>query len=286
MSKQKKAQQPETTGMAGGMSLAGLLSAAVVVVVFLALAVMLSNRSQELAAEQQQATEAVATATPEPGETATEEIADTSELTDTAELTSTMELAENVNVEEFMEGMEPMASTHDGPRKTYTERPPMTIDPQKKYAAVITTPRGDITVRLRPDVAPQTVNSFVFLAREGFYNGTTWHRVIPNFMAQGGDPTGTGTGGPGYSVPAEFTDKILFDRPGILAMARSSDPNSAGSQFFITNAAAPHLNKQYTPFGEVIDGLDVVMGIPVRDPGTATQPGEEILSITIQEETG
>ncbi len=284
MSKQKKAHQPETTSTAGGMSLAGLLSAAVVVVIFVALAVMLSTRSQELAAEQQQQI-AEATAARVAEEQPADDVDETSEITDTAEMTSTMELAEEVNVEEFMEGMEPMAKTNDGPRKTYTERPPMTIDPQKKYAAVITTPRGDITVRLRPDVAPQTVNSFVFLAREGFYNGTTWHRVIPNFMAQGGDPTGTGTGGPGYSVPAEFTDKILFDRPGILAMARSSDPNSAGSQFFITNAPAPHLNNQYTPFGEVIDGLDVVMGIPVRDPGSATQPGEEIVNITIQEET-
>src|SRR5207244_11540005 len=123
--------------------------------------------------------------------------------------------------------------------KSDTTPPPLTIDPHKTYTATITTPRGDIVVTLRPDLAPTTVNSFVFLAREGFYNGLTWHRVLPNFMAQGGDPAGTGGGGPGYSVPAEFTDKVLFDRPGIVAMARANDPNSAGSQFFITTAPAP-----------------------------------------------
>jgi peptidylprolyl isomerase len=166
----------------------------------------------------------------------------------------------------------------------YTQMPPMTIDPDKEYIATIATPRGDIKVRLLPEIAPQTVNSFVFLAREGFYDGLTWHRVIQNFMAQGGDPTGTGTGGPGYNVPGEFTDKIKFDRPGLLAMARASDPNSAGSQFFITTAATPHLNNQYTVFGEVIEGQDIVNNIPLRDPSTASTPGETIESITITEQ--
>ena len=166
--------------------------------------------------------------------------------------------------------------------KTYTA-PPMTIDPAKNYTATITTPRGDIVVKLRPDLAPETVNSFVFLSKQGFYNGLTWHRVIQGFMAQGGDPTGTGTGGPGYSVKAEFTDKVLFDKPGIVAMARASDPNSAGSQFFITTAPAPNLNKQYTVFGEVTKGQDIVTGIPLRDPDTATTPGEQIQKITITE---
>jgi peptidylprolyl isomerase len=170
-----------------------------------------------------------------------------------------------------------------GAKKTYSAPPPMTIDPTKSYTATITTPRGDIVIKLRPDIAPQTVNNFVFLAREGFYNGLTWHRVIQGFMAQGGDPQGTGMGGPGYTIPAEFTNKILFDRPGIVAMARSSDPNSAGSQFFITTAPAPHLNEQYTIFGEVIKGQDIVDGIPLRDPDTATTPGEPIVKITIAE---
>jgi peptidylprolyl isomerase len=165
----------------------------------------------------------------------------------------------------------------------YSALPPMTIDPSKSYTATITTPRGDIVIRLRPDLAPQTVNSFVFLAREGFYDGTTWHRVLQDFMAQGGDPTGTGAGGPGYSVPGEFTDQVLFDRPGIVAMARSSDPDSAGSQFFITTAPAPHLNEQYTVFGEVIEGQDIVNGIPLRDPAAATTPGEQIVAVTVSE---
>jgi peptidylprolyl isomerase len=166
----------------------------------------------------------------------------------------------------------------------YAAPPPMTIDPSRNYTATITTPRGDIVVRLRPDIAPQTVNSFVFLAREGFYNGLTWHRVLPGFMAQGGDPTGTGGGGSGYNVPAEFTDQIQFDRPGLVAMARSADPDSASSQFFITTAPAPHLNQQYTIFGEVIQGQEIVDGIPLRDPDqNPATPGEQMLQITITE---
>jgi peptidylprolyl isomerase len=169
-------------------------------------------------------------------------------------------------------------------QKTYEAPPPMTIDPAKNYTATITTPRGDIVVKLRPDLAPQTVNSFVFLSREGFYDGLTWHRVLPDFMAQGGDPTGTGMGGPGYNVPDEFTDQVLFDRPGILAMAHSSQPNSNGSQFFITTAPAPYLNQQYTVFGEVVEGQEVVNGIPLRDPEqNPVSPGEQIVKISIAE---
>jgi peptidylprolyl isomerase len=177
------------------------------------------------------------------------------------------------------------AAAPAGEHKTYSAPPPMTIDTNKNYTATITTPRGDIVVKLRPDLAPQTVNSFVFLSREGFYNGVTWHRVLPNFMAQGGDPTGTGTGGPGYTIPAEFTAKVLFDRPGIVAMARpGNDINGNGSQFFITTAAAPSLNQQYTIFGEVEKGQDIVNGIQLRDPEqNPTAPGEQIVKITIDE---
>lgn len=168
----------------------------------------------------------------------------------------------------------------DGP---YTEAPPMTIDANKNYTATITTPRGDIVIKLRPDLAPQTVNSFVFLAREGYYDGLTWHRVIADFMAQGGDPTGTGAGGPGYTVPGEFSD-VSFDRPGILAMARpGNDVDGNGSQFFITTAPATYLDGQYTIFGEVISGQEIVDAIPLRDPMAATEPGEQMLSITITE---
>lgn len=169
--------------------------------------------------------------------------------------------------------------------KQYPAAPPMTIDVNKAYTATIKTPRGDIVVKLRPDLAPETVNSFVFLARDGYYNGLTWHRVLADFMAQGGDPTGTGMGGPGYTVKGEFTDKVSFDKPGYLAMARpGNDVNGNGSQFFITTAPATYLDNQYTIFGEVTAGQDIVNGIPLRDPESATTPGEAMESITISEQ--
>jgi peptidylprolyl isomerase len=166
----------------------------------------------------------------------------------------------------------------------YPTAPTMSIDPAKTYLATITTPRGDIVIQLRPDLAPQTVNSFVFLAREGYYDGLTWHRVIAGFVAQGGDPTGSGGGGPGYTIPAEFTERVLFDKPGLVAMARTSDPNSAGSQFFITLGPTENLNGQYTIFGEVTQGLEIVNGIPERDPETAPTPGEQMVKVTISEQ--
>lgn len=178
------------------------------------------------------------------------------------------------------------ASAEDAAAKAdkYSAAPPMSIDVSKEYIATIATPRGDIVIKLRPDLAPETVNSFVFLARDGYYDGLTWHRVIEGFMAQGGDPTGTGMGGPGYTIKGEFTDQVSFDRPGIVAMARpGNDVDGNGSQFFITTAAAPHLDGQYTIFGEVIEGQDIVDGIPLRDPDSATEPGEQMLSITISE---
>ncbi len=115
---------------------------------------------------------------------------------------------------------------------TYAERPELTIDPDKKYTAIIETEKGTFRIQLRPDLAIQTVNSFVFLPREGYYDGVTFHRVLPGFVAQGGDPTGTGSGSPGYTLPAEFSD-VPFER-GTVGMARSNDPDSGGSQFFIT----------------------------------------------------
>ena len=167
----------------------------------------------------------------------------------------------------------------------YSAAPPLTIDVAKSYLATITTPRGDIEIKLRPDLAPETVNSFVFLANEGYYDGITWHRVLPNFMAQGGDPTGTGMGGPGYTVKGEFTDKVLFDKPGIVAMARpSNDVNGNGSQFFITTAPFPSLNSQYTVFGEVTKGQEIVDAIPLRDPDQSpSTPGEQIVKVSIRE---
>lgn len=182
-----------------------------------------------------------------------------------------------------VEGVMPTATSY-----TYDAAPPLTIDPTKQYTATIATPRGEIVVELLPEIAPQTVNSFVFLARNNFYNGLTWHRVLPGFMAQGGDPSGDGTGGPGYSVPAEFTDQISFGDPGIVAMARAQDPDSAGSQFFITTGDASFLDGQYTIFGRVVSGQEIVNGIPLRDPQNpadlAAGPGETILGVTITEQ--
>ena len=178
----------------------------------------------------------------------------------------------------------PTAAAPAGQQLSYSAPPPMTIDPAKSYTATITTPRGDFVVNLRPDLAPQTVNSFVFLARAGYFNGLTWHRVLENFMAQGGDPTGTGGGGPGYTVPDEFTDKVKFDKPGLMAMANTGQPNSGGSQFFVTTAPADYLDGKYTIFGEVTQGQEIVNAIPLRDPEqNPTTPGEQIVRIAIDE---
>ena len=163
--------------------------------------------------------------------------------------------------------------------KTYSAPPPMTIDPDKTYIATIETEKGTITLELFPKVAPQTVNSFVFLAREGYYDGTSFHRVIPDFMAQGGASQGD-YGGPGYNLPAEFSD--LKHQAGTLAMARAEDPNSAGSQFYICYEAQPSLDGQYTIFGQMIEGMDVLKALTARKPGDDT-PGDVIISITIEE---
>jgi peptidylprolyl isomerase len=167
--------------------------------------------------------------------------------------------------------------------KSYDAAPEMTIDPAKTYTAVVHTERGDFTIHLRPDLAPQHVNSFVFLARDGYFNGVTFHRVLPGFVAQTGDPTGTGSGGPGYNIAAEFTTAANFLR-GTVGMARAQDPNSAGSQWFINYAATPDLDGAYTIFGEVTDGMDVVDCLTPRDPRTnPTFPGDKIVSIDITE---
>jgi peptidylprolyl isomerase len=159
----------------------------------------------------------------------------------------------------------------------------LTIDVNKEYFATVKMEKGgEFVIQLFPDKAPITVDNFVKLARSGFYNGTTFHRVIDGFMAQGGDPTGTGSGGPGYEFQDEFSD-LTFDEAGILAMANSG-PNTNGSQFFITFAPTPHLNGLHTIFGKVIEGMEVVNGITRRDPSTAATPGDAIESITIREE--
>ena len=157
----------------------------------------------------------------------------------------------------------------------------MVIDISKQYTATIETEKGDMVLELFAKDAPITVNNFVALSREGFYDGTTFHRVIPGFMVQGGDPTGTGGGGPGYS----FEDEVNQRRhvTGALSMANSG-PNTNGSQFFITYAPQPHLDGKHTVFGLLIEGMDVLKNITPRDPSQRpSSTGDEIKSITINE---
>lgn len=158
----------------------------------------------------------------------------------------------------------------------------MQIDMDKTYTATIKTDAGDMVIALFAKNAPKTVNNFVFLAGEGYYNGVIFHRVIPNFMAQGGDPTGTGRGGPGYSFEDEFHPDLKHDEPGILSMANAG-PNTNGSQFFITHVATPHLDNRHSVFGKVEEGLDVLLSIPDRDPSKVDAPAVSIQTIEISE---
>jgi cyclophilin family peptidyl-prolyl cis-trans isomerase len=171
--------------------------------------------------------------------------------------------------------------------KTYGQPPEFNLDPEKTYKAVIEMAQGNkITIDLLSKEAPKTVNNFVFLARDGYYDGITFHRVIPGFMAQSGDPTGTGSGGPGYNFDDEFHDDAKHDSAGILSMANRGVVNGMGtngSQFFITSAPTPHLDGHHSVFGRVSDGIDAVNSIKERDPGTATIPGEAMKSVTIME---
>ncbi|KAF0107144.1 MAG: ppiB [Anaerolineaceae bacterium] len=166
----------------------------------------------------------------------------------------------------------------------YSSAPPFLIDVDIKYFATFKMAKGgEFVIQLYPEQAPVTVNSFVFLARQGYYDGVTFHRVIDGFMAQAGDPTGTGMGDPGYKFVDEAND-LVFDKAGIVAMANSG-PDTNGSQFFITYDATEWLNGKHTIFGQVISGMDVVNGITRRDPSqNPTTPGDVIESITITEE--
>ena len=166
--------------------------------------------------------------------------------------------------------------------KQYAAPPAMTIDPKKKYTATLSTDNGNITLQLFADQTPNTVNNFVFLARQGFYDGTIFHRVIANFMAQGGDPTGTGRGGPGYRFSDEFVTSLRHDKPGILSMANAG-PNTNGSQFFITHVPTPWLDQKHSVFGQVTEGMDVLLSIPPRDPQISNAPAVKIHTIAINE---
>lgn len=165
--------------------------------------------------------------------------------------------------------------------KQYDAPPEMVIDTTRQYAAVIETSHGEITVELLTEVAPKTVNNFVFLAREGFYDGTTFHRVIPGFVAQGGDPTGTGRGGPGYRFEDELSDVPFVE--GVLGMANAG-PNTNGSQFYLMLGDAPHLTGRYTAFGRVTAGMEAVRAIRPRDPESAREAGDEMSRVRIVEE--
>jgi cyclophilin family peptidyl-prolyl cis-trans isomerase/protein-disulfide isomerase len=166
----------------------------------------------------------------------------------------------------------------------YSDCPQVTIDLSKQYLATIKTEKGDIVIELYADKAPLTVNSFVFLARHGWYNGVTFHRVIPDFVAQTGDPSGTGVGGPGYLFRDELNPSLHFDKPGVVGMANSG-PDTNGSQFFITYSAQPGLDGRFTIFGYVISGMDVLKNLTPRDPseGPTIVEGDPIISITIEE---
>ena len=168
-------------------------------------------------------------------------------------------------------------------QKQWTKTPDFNLDLKKNYFATFKTDKGDIKVELYASKVPNTVNNFVFLVREGFYNDTIFHRVIPDFMAQGGDPTGTGRGGPGYSFRDEFDPTLKHDKPGILSMANAG-PNTNGSQFFLTHVPTPWLDNKHAVFGKVIEGLDVLLAIPPRDPNLFGAPAVKLNSVEIIEE--
>lgn len=158
--------------------------------------------------------------------------------------------------------------------KQWTTPPEMLIDPSKKYSATVVTERGNIVIELYPQHAPKTVNNFVFLVREGFYDGLIFHRVINDFMIQGGDPTGSGRGGPGYKFEDETSGNPLKHGTGYLSMANSGS-NSNGSQFFITHSPQNHLDGKHTVFGKVIEGMDTVNAISQGDVMTKVEISEE-----------
>jgi cyclophilin family peptidyl-prolyl cis-trans isomerase len=180
-----------------------------------------------------------------------------------------------------MEAITEMANFSE---KQYTECPPMTIDPAKQYLATIKTEKGDIVIELLPKAAPTTVNSFIFLAKNGWFDGVTFHRVIPGFVAQTGDPTGTGSGGPGYVFENEISPDYKYDKAGVVGMANAG-PGTNGSQFFITYDAIPQLDGNYTIFGQVVSGMDVAKSLTSRDPqqNPDLPPGDKILSVSIEE---
>ncbi len=166
--------------------------------------------------------------------------------------------------------------------KQWNKPPEIEIDPQKNYSAILKTDKGDIKVDLFAEKAPKTVNNFVFLANQGFYDGTIFHRVIKDFMAQGGDPTGTGRGGPGYKFADEFNPELRHNQKGVLSMANAG-PNTNGSQFFITYGPTPWLDDKHSVFGKVSDedSYEVLASIPPRDPQRPESPAVKLQEVEI-----
>ena len=201
-----------------------------------------------------------------------------------ATVAPTQEAEETTETDDTPERNEDMPSDVAARNGMYSAPPSMQIDTSKIYLATFETEKGDIVIELFADRAPNTVNNFVYLAREGYYDGTMFHRVIADFMAQGGDPSGTGSGGPGYNFADEFDSNLSHDGPGVLSMANAG-PNTNGSQFFITFVETPWLDGRHTVFGKVVEGLDVLMSVSIRDPQSATTPGDIINTIAIEEAT-
>ena len=163
----------------------------------------------------------------------------------------------------------------------YSNVPPISIDTSAQYTAVIRTNLGNMDIELFAAQAPVTVNNFIFLATDGFYDGVIFHRVIPSFMIQGGDPLGMGTGGPGYKFQDEFVASLTFDRPGKLAMANSG-PGTNGSQFFVTTVPTPNLNNAHTIFGQITEGQDVADAISLAPTGASNRPVTPIIILGIE----
>lgn len=182
------------------------------------------------------------------------------------------------------EALEVFVLVIDMKQRQFDSPPPQVIEEGKEYQATIQTEKGDIVVELFAEQTPVTVNSFAYLAEEGWYDDTIFHRVIPDFVAQAGDPSATGIGWPGYRCSDELDPDLIFDGPGVLGMANSG-PDTNGSQFFITLAAQPELDGRHTVFGRVVEGLDVVESLTARDPREVLpgEPGDYILSITVEE---
>ncbi|MEP7134040.1 MAG: peptidylprolyl isomerase [Chloroflexota bacterium] len=169
-------------------------------------------------------------------------------------------------------------------KRQFTTCPPFTVKTNKQYIATLHTAKGDVTIELFADKTPVTVNSFIYLAQNGWYDNITFHRVIPKLFAQTGDPSGTGKGNPGYYLITEILPSLTFNTPGMVAMTNSG-PDTSGGQFFITYAPAAQFNGKYTIFGQVLTGMDILQSLTPRDtqPGANTPPGDKLINITIEE---